>query len=55
MGSREIIDLSQREKLLKAWHDGNGTLGHYPKGSDYSVETAQNGPASPPRAGLIGR
>lgn len=41
----EIINLPLREKLLDAWNDGNGTLGHYPKRSDYSLESSQNGPS----------
>lgn len=41
----EIMDAELRKKLLTAWNDGNGTLGHYPKRSDYSFETAQNGPS----------
>jgi len=41
----EIMDNALREKLLKEWNDGNGTLPHYPKRSDYSFETAQNGPS----------
>lgn len=41
----EIMDVAQREKLLKEWNDGNGALLHYPKRSDYSVESSQNGPS----------
>ena len=41
----EIMDLALREKLLKEWNDGNGTLPHYPKRSDYSIESSQNGPS----------
>lgn len=41
----EIMDNALREQLLKEWNDGNGTLAHYPKRSDYSFETAQNGPS----------
>jgi hypothetical protein len=43
--TREIIDGELRAKLMKEWNDGNGTLSHYPKRSDYSVENAQNGPS----------
>ncbi len=39
----EILNRELRQQLWDAWNDGNGTLGHYPKRSDYSVETAQNG------------
>jgi len=41
----EVMDLQLRQQLLAAWNDGNGTLPHYPKRSDYSLETAQNGPS----------
>jgi hypothetical protein len=41
----EIIDLPLREQLLKEWDNGDGTLPHYPKRSDYSVEHAENGPS----------
>ena len=41
----EIMDNALREQLLKEWNDGNGTLRHYPRRSDYSFETAQNGPS----------
>jgi hypothetical protein len=38
-------DLALREKLLEEWSDGNGTLPHYPKRSDWSAELTNNGPA----------
>jgi hypothetical protein len=41
----EIMDVAQREKLLDEWNDGSGTLPHYPKRSDYSIEYAENGPS----------
>jgi hypothetical protein len=41
----ETTDLDLRKKLLDTWNDGNGKLPHYPKRSDYSFETAQNGPS----------
>jgi hypothetical protein len=41
----EILDKQLHETLLKEWDDGEGTLGHYPKRSDYSTENAQNGPS----------
>ena len=41
----ETTDLPLRKKLLDAWNDGNGTLPHYPSRSDYSFETARNGPS----------
>ena len=43
--TREIIDGELRAKLMKEWNDGEGSLPHYPKRSDYSVENAQNGPS----------
>jgi hypothetical protein len=39
------MDVAQREKLLNEWNDGSGTLPHYPKRSDYSIERAENGPS----------
>ncbi len=41
----EIDNQELKKKLLEEWNDGNGTLPHYPKRSDWSVETAQNGPS----------
>jgi hypothetical protein len=41
----EIMNNALREQLLNEWNDGNGTLPHYPKRSDYSFESAQNGPS----------
>ena len=43
--TQEIDDLTLKNKLLKEWNDGNGTLGHYPMRSAWSVEVAQNGPS----------
>ena len=43
--TQEILDHAERDKLLNEWNDGNGTLGHYPKRSDYSIENSQNGPS----------
>jgi hypothetical protein len=43
--TREILDKQLRQTLLNEWDDGDGTLGHYPKRSDYSTENAQNGPS----------
>ncbi len=43
--TQEIMDHELRTKLWDEWNDGNGTLPHYPKRSDYSVETSQNGPS----------
>ena len=41
----EIMNGELRDQLMKEWNDGNGTLSHYPKRSDYSVENSQNGPS----------
>ncbi len=41
----ETDDHALRKKLMAEWNDGNGTLPHYPKRSDWSVEVATNGPA----------
>ncbi len=41
----EVLDKELRDKLLTEWNDGNGTLPHYPKRSDYETENAQNGPS----------
>jgi hypothetical protein len=43
--TQEIVDQALREKMLAEWNDGSGTLSHYPKRSDYSIEIAQNGPS----------
>lgn len=43
--THEIDNLALRTQLLAEWNNGNGTLPHYPKRSDWSVETATNGPA----------
>jgi hypothetical protein len=41
----ETDDEALRTKLMKEWNDGSGTLSHYPKRSDWSVEVANNGPS----------
>jgi hypothetical protein len=41
----EIDNLALKKQLLDEWNDGNGTLPHYPKRSDWSFQTAQNGPS----------
>ncbi len=43
--TQEIIDHDLRTKLWNEWNDGNGTLGHYPTRSAYSIENSQNGPS----------
>lgn len=42
--THETDDLALRKKLLAEWNNGDGTLPHYPKRSDWSVEIANNGP-----------
>jgi hypothetical protein len=39
----DVNDPSLHERLKTEWNDGNGTLPHYPKRSDWSLETASNG------------
>lgn len=39
----EVDDDALRAKLLKGWNNGEGTLSHYPKRSDWSSEVAVNG------------
>jgi hypothetical protein len=48
----EVMDAALREKLLQEWNDGSGSLPHYPKRSDYSVENSQNGPSIAVGGGL---
>jgi hypothetical protein len=43
--THETDDIALRTKLLDEWNDGNGTLPHYPKRSDWSVEVSHNGPS----------
>lgn len=41
----EIDNLALKKQLLNEWDDGDGTLPHYPMRSDWSVQTAKNGPS----------
>jgi hypothetical protein len=41
--THEIDDPERKQQLLDAWNDGNGTLAHYPKRSDWSSEHQANG------------
>ena len=43
--THETDDVELRKKLFAEWNDGNGTLPHYPKRSDWSVEITNNGPS----------
>jgi hypothetical protein len=50
--SYEVDNLALRQQLLEEWNDGNGTLAHYPKRSDWSTETSTNGPTIAAGGGL---
>jgi len=39
----EVDNPALENRLLTAWNDGNGTLPHYPKRSDWSTEVSSNG------------
>ena len=39
----ELDNQTLHNQLLKEWNNGDGTLAHYPKRSDWSIETANNG------------
>jgi hypothetical protein len=43
--SFEVDDLALKKELLQEWNNGDGTLPHYPKRSQYEFETSQNGPS----------
>ena len=43
--THETDDLALRKQLTAEWNNGGGTLPHYPKRSDWSVEVARNGPS----------
>jgi hypothetical protein len=43
--TREVDDIALRTQLLNEWNNGNGTLGHYPMRSAWSIENSQNGPS----------
>ena len=53
-GTRDELkdDLALRKRLIQAWSDGNGIIGHYPKRSDWSVEISNNGPSIAAGGGL---
>jgi hypothetical protein len=42
--THETDDLALRKQLMEGWDDGNGTIPHYPKRSDWAVEVTHNGP-----------
>jgi hypothetical protein len=43
--THEADNILLREKLVADWNDGNGTLHHYPRRSDWSAEISRNAPA----------
>jgi len=48
----EVDNDALHKQLAKEWNDGNGSLPHYPKRSDWSVETANNGVSVAAGAGM---
>lgn len=48
----EVDNPALHEELQKEWNDGNGTLPHYPKRSDWSTEVSENGPSLASGGGL---
>ncbi len=50
--THETDDIALRTELIKSWNDGNGTLGHYPKRNDWSVQVSNNGPSIVAGGGL---
>jgi hypothetical protein len=43
--THDISNIALRTQLLGEWNNGNGTLPHYPKRSDWSTELSRYGPA----------
>ena len=50
--THETDAIALHHELIKLWNNGNGTLGHYPKRSDWSVEVSKNGPSIVAGGGL---
>ena len=48
----EVDDPALKKTLLNEWNDGNGTLHHYPKRSDWSTQVSSNGPSLAAGGGL---
>jgi hypothetical protein len=48
----EVDDVELHKQLLKEWNNGDGSLAHYPKRSDWSVEYSTNGPSIAAGGGL---
>jgi hypothetical protein len=43
--THDTSNIPLRKELLAEWNDGSGTLPHYPRRSDWSVELSRYGPA----------
>ena len=50
--THETDNIALHNELIESWNDGKGTLGHYPKRSDWSVEVSNNGPSVVAGGGL---
>jgi hypothetical protein len=50
--THEIDDPEKKQQLLDAWNDGDGTLPHYPKRSEWSSDHQTNGFAMAMGGGL---
>jgi hypothetical protein len=48
----EVDNPTLENELLNAWNDGNGTLAHYPRRSDWSTQVSSNGPSLAVGGGL---
>ena len=48
----EVDNAALHDLFKEEWNDGNGTLPHYPKRSDWSTEVSQNGPSISTGGGL---
>ena len=48
----EVDNLALRKELMAEWNNGNGTLPHYPKRSDWSTEVSSNGASLAAGGGL---
>jgi hypothetical protein len=48
----EVDNATLENEMLNAWNDGNGTLAHYPRRSDWSTQVSSNGPSLAVGGGL---
>lgn len=48
----EVDNIALHKELLLEWNNGSGSLPHYPKRSDWSVEASTNGPSIAAGGGL---